>query len=298
MGLVGSMHTNAGGRRRRTRASSVLCGAVFGAVSSYACGPSPDPVVESFSGSAGADFGGSAGTGGVAGTGAQGPCPPEPSGLVPGCANGLIDADRDGYGDPGRPHECCGGDGTIPPLTDCDDTDETRALIAYSDGDGDGRGAGNPVCSTDPPPSGFSFSSGDCDDENPSIDWAGSSDCGCERFLFDTVVPANPDCASAPDLHVIDHAACDMNCGQWLAFRVGNAGGAVAQGPIQVSVTVRSEQATLELETLGHGEASGWLKVPFLGFTGPATITIVSPRGDCPALRPSFETELVMSCSP
>jgi hypothetical protein len=183
-------------------------------------------------------------------------------------------------------------------LTDCDDTDATRAVTAFADGDGDGRGAGDPVCSTDAPPSGFSHSTGDCDDKTPSIDWAGSADCDCERFLFETVVPTNPDCASAPDLVVIDHAACAMNCGQWLAFRIGNAGGVAAQGPIQVSVTVRSQRATLELEELGPGEASGWRKVPFLGFTGPATISIVSPRGDCPALRPSFETELVGSCSP
>jgi len=186
----------------------------------------------------GVGVGGFAGTGvagGAAGTGGPSYCPPEPSGRVPGCAYGLLDVDGDGYGDPARPHACC-GEGWIPVAIDCDDTDPTRVVDAYGDGDGDGLGVGEPICSSSPPPSGLSSSSGDCDDANPAIHWQGSDECPCERFLFDPVVPTNPDCATEPDLFVVDHEVCALNCGQWLAFRVGNAGGVAAEGPINVSM--------------------------------------------------------------
>jgi hypothetical protein len=210
---------------------------------------------------------------------------------------GLLDVDGDGYGDPARPHACC-GHGWIPIAIDCDDTDPARALDAYSDGDGDGLGVGEPICSSTPPPSGLSATSGDCDDANPAIHWQGSDECPCERFLFDPAVPANPDCATEPDLFVVDHEVCSLNCGQTLSFRIGNAGGVAAEGPIVVSMTVRSEQATLELETIGPGEASGWRRIPFQGFSGPATISVVSPRGNCTALRRPFEVELAMCARP
>jgi hypothetical protein len=270
--------------------------AVFGAILANACGP-PDVGATSSGGSAGgaSSFGGFAGTA-AAGTGALTACPPEPSGRIPGCSYGLIDADDDGFGDPARPHACCGDGGAVPLMIDCDDSDPNRALGAFPDADGDGRGAGEPICSTDPPPPGFSFPSGDCDDANRSIDWAESSDCPCERFLFDPVVPPNPACPSVPDLFVVDHEVCPMNCGQWLAFRIGNAGGVAAEGPIQVSMTVRSEVATLELETIGPGEASGWRRVPFLGFSGPATVTFLNRSSDCSPSRAPFEIELANSC--
>jgi hypothetical protein len=257
--------------------------------------------VDSFGGAAGvagsADFAGVGGSS-VAGSGGQATCPPDALGRTPGCADGLIDADWDGYGDPTVPHACCGPDGPLPLITDCDDTDPTLSIGAFADADGDGRGTGEPVCGPDPLPAGFSVHSGDCNDADRQVDWQGSSDCPCERFEFEPVVPANPDCATAPDLFVVDYQACTLNCGQWLAFRVGNAGGVAAEGPITVSMKVRSEEATLTLETLGPGEASGWRKVPLVGFTGPATISISSPTGGCPESRPSFETELVNSCSP
>ena len=82
------------------------------------------------------------------------------------------------------------------------------------------------------------------------------------------------------------------------AVEIAEAVQALEAAELPIPMTVRSEQATLELETIEPGAASGWRRVPFLGFSGPATITVLSPPSNCTAQRPPFEVGLAMCARP
>ncbi|MCK6525536.1 putative metal-binding motif-containing protein [Myxococcota bacterium] len=83
-----------------------------------------------------------------------------------------LDADGDGYGDPGSPFEGCS-----PPARyvsqgeDCDDTDATvnPSTVWYYDSDGDGFGIDSPRRYACEAPEGFAPKNGDCDDFDDAV---------------------------------------------------------------------------------------------------------------------------------
>ena len=198
---------------------------------------------------------------------------------------GFRDGDGDGY--TSTKPECFA---TLPPgyqplmgSPDCDDESAERQVEAFLDADGDRYGRpGASYCVKAPGPDGsypplFSGTSGDCDDNDPSVHplveehWDdgidsncdgnedplkcepfGVTNCGCE-LLSTTGVPVVPSCAGA-DLVFVGQVTCHSSCSGSTVFLVGNQGTLPAGAAVDL-VTADGKRTRVDGD-LGPGKVS------------------------------------------
>lgn len=197
----------------------------------------------------------------------------------------FLDADLDGLGDPEQPVgecTCVESIGALSPRSgvaygarDCDPS--VPSVLACVDGDGDGLGAGEPACFPAPAPAGYAPCGGDCDDDDPGITVSGrDSVCSCERLVQPPQVPPEPTCPDGVDLFFSDIVVCQRTgCPVSAAVRVANAGGVMAEAPIEVDL---DGDVSVIQKDVPPGGASGWLWLFSQAFQ---TIIAEIPMDDC-----------------
>jgi len=267
----------------------------------------------SSSGGAGSAAGGTGGTGGAITV--TGDTTSQP------CTETYEDRDGDGWSTYYTSGDCGIVVTAGSPWEDCDDEDPDLQATVYPDHDGDGAGWVSPtlcVADGDVPP-GYSSTSNDCDDADPTrspllIDTPGdgidqdcdlrdaelctgdtSQSCPCSGLIQG--VPAVDDACDSFDLTLLDSAYCRLGCGSDTFVRIANLGTRAFTGWITLTqldvndatgVTARSESF---YGTVGAGTVTAPRRLTAVSLSDTITMSTDQP-GDCEPDNDVFSSDV------